>query len=56
VFAGRACAGIYELDKDGLRLCVIGRDDRGRDPGTRPTAFQTEARDGLVLSTLKRVK
>jgi uncharacterized protein (TIGR03067 family) len=56
VFKGRACAGIYELDKDRLRICVIERDDRGRDPGTRPTAFKTEPRDGLVLLTLKRVK
>jgi uncharacterized protein (TIGR03067 family) len=56
VFAGRVCAGIFELDKDRLRICVIERDDRGRDPGTRPTAFKTEPRDGLVLITLKRVK
>lgn len=56
VFAGRVCAGIYELEKDRLRLRVIERDDRGRDPGTRPTAFKTEPRDGLALITLKRVK
>lgn len=56
VFKGRVCAGIYEVDKDRLRICVIQRDDRGRDPGTRPTAFQTVPRDGLALITLKRVK
>ena len=40
--------GIYELDRDTLRLAV--------DEGKRPTEFRSKGKDGALVVTFKRVK
>jgi RNA polymerase sigma factor (sigma-70 family) len=56
VFKGKQIAGIYSLEKGRLRICIIERDDRGRNEKIRPKEFKTEANDGLALITLEKVK
>jgi uncharacterized protein (TIGR03067 family) len=45
---GKAYAGIYVLDGDGLKICFAKAD--------RPAAFATRANSGTALIVLKRVK
>jgi uncharacterized protein (TIGR03067 family) len=46
---GKVMEGIYELTKDGLKICIADH------AGTiRPTAFASKEDSGLVLLTLKR--
>jgi RNA polymerase sigma-70 factor (ECF subfamily) len=47
--AGQTAAAIYSLEKDRLMICI------GKDPGRRPTEFQTRAGDGRALFVLERV-
>jgi uncharacterized protein (TIGR03067 family) len=46
---GKVMEGIYELTKDGLKICIA--DHAGT---TRPTAFISKEDSGVVLLTLKR--
>jgi uncharacterized protein (TIGR03067 family) len=46
---GKVLEGIYEVTKDGLKICIV--DDAGV---TRPTAFTSKEDSGVVLLTLKR--
>ncbi len=49
---GKIHAGIYSLKKGVLTLCL---NIFGQNPAQRPTAFKTQAGDGMGLVTLERV-
>ncbi len=48
---GRTLKGIYQIEKDTLKICVCGNPD-----GERPTEFATKEGEPNVLITLKRAK
>ncbi len=50
---GKLMAGIYELKKGRLTLCV---NIFSEDTAKRPAEFKTKEKDGFVLVTLERVK
>ncbi len=49
---GKVAPGIYELDRDRLRLCI----NIFGDPSYRPAEFKTQDRDGAGFAVLERVK
>jgi len=51
-FAGKVVLGIYELQKDQLRLCI----NIFGDASFRPSEFRTQDRDGVAFATLEREK
>ena len=51
---GQTSAGIYELEKDRLKICTPSN-VTGKEAVRRPSGFRTKGGDGLVLFVLERV-